>query len=310
MLTIVIKAGTERAEPYITALHDLDTTLDIREWPDVGDPSDVDIAMVWHMPHGELAKFPNLRLIISMAAGVDHVLKDPDMPRAVPLVRVTDPHMARSMSHWFAMNILRLHRETAYYDRLRKSRTWAPERAFDTDSVRVGILGLGYLGTHVARVLQAMGLHVEGWSRRPKSLDGIPSSAGTDGLHRMLATTNYLACLLPDTPTTAGIMNAGLFARMPRGSYVLNAGRGAQLVEADLLTALDSGQLAGAALDVFATEPLPPDHPFWDDERIIITPHHAAEVYPPAVAATFLNNIRRCRDDRPLLGLVDLEAGY
>ena len=307
---IVITTGSESAVPYIAALQALDPTLEIREWPDVGDPTAVDIAMVWNMPHGELARFPGLRLIISMSAGVDHVLGDPDMPRHVPLVRLTDPHMARSMSHWIAMNILRLHRETDHYDRLRAQRVWAPERAFDTDSVRVGILGLGYLGTHAARMLQAMGLQVQGWSRRPKPDADIPAFSGPDGLNRMLETTNYLVGLLPDTPATRGLMNGALFARMPRGSYVLNAGRGAQLVEADLQAALDSGHLAGAALDVFSTEPLPTDHPFWGDERIIMTPHHAAEVYPPAVAATFLDTIRRCRAGEPLQGLVDMETGY
>jgi glyoxylate/hydroxypyruvate reductase len=310
MPTIIIKMGEESPAEYISELRKLDPDLEIREWPDVGDPKDVDIAMVWKMPHGELAKFPNLKLIMSMAAGVDHVLGDPDMPREVPLVRVTDPHMARSMGHWAAMNILRLHRETAHYDDLRSRREWPPERAFDTDTVQVGILGLGYLGTHVAKMLHAMGLKVQGWARSAKSIDGIRSFQGVDGLREMVATTNYLLCLLPSTPATVGVMNAELFARMPRGFYVLNCGRGAQLVEPDLTAALDSGQIAGAALDVFSVEPLPQDHPFWADKRIIMTPHHASEVFPPAVAATFMDNIQRCRAGRPLMGLVDLDIGY
>jgi glyoxylate/hydroxypyruvate reductase A len=310
MPTITIRMGDESPAEYIDEMHKLDPSLDIRVWPDVGNPADVDIAMVWKMPHGELAKFPNLKLIMSMAAGVDHVLGDPDMPRQVPLVRVTDPHMARSMSHWAAMNILRLHRETAYYEDLRSRREWAPERAFDTSAVQVGILGLGYLGTHVGKMLQGMGLKVQGWARSAKSIEGIKSFQGTDGLHEMVATTNYLLCLLPSTPETEGVMNADLFARMPKGSYVLNCGRGAQLVEPDLTAALDSGQIAGAALDVFTIEPLPQDHAFWTDSRIIMTPHHAAEVYPPAVAATFLDNIQRSREGRPLNGLVNLKIGY
>ena len=310
MPAIVIKLGEERAERYITELHALDPSLEIREWPDVGSLDDVDIAMVWKMPHGELSKFPNLKLIMSMAAGVDHVMQDPGMPKGVPLVRLTDPHMARSMSHWVIMNLLRLHRETAMYDARRARREWSSERSFDTDAVQVGILGLGYLGTHVANALQSIGLKVQGWSRSTKSLEGVPSCTGEDGLFKMLATTNYLLSLLPSTPETVGVMNAQVFAAMPRGSYVLNAGRGAQLVEEDLSAALDSGQLAGAALDVFQAEPLPAEHPFWADERIIMTPHHAAEVHPSAVAETFLENIHRLRAGRPLLGLVDLEVGY
>ena len=308
--TVLIKLGGESADDYIEEMHRLEPHLQIREWPDVGSPGEVDIAMVWKMPHGELAKFPNLKLIISMAAGVDHVLSDPDRPKGVPIVRVTDPHMARSMGHWFLMNILRLHRETARFDNLRAEKIWPPEIAFDTDAISVGILGLGYLGTHVAQMLKAVGLRVQGWSRTQKNLDGIQSFSGKVGLDQMLSNTNYLACLLPNTPATEGIMSRNCFNKMPRGSYVLNAGRGSQLVEADLLRALDNGQIKGAALDVFETEPLPRDHPFWTDTRILMTPHHAAEVFLPAAAQTFLKNIYSIRNNQPLTGLVNEELGY
>ena len=308
--TVLIKLGGESADDYIEEMHRLEPRLKIREWPDVGSPGEVDIAMVWKMPHGELAKFPNLKLIISMAAGVDHVLSDPQRPAGVPIVRVTDPHMARSMGHWFLMNILRLHRETAHFDNLRAEKIWPPEIAFDTDAISVGILGLGYLGTHVAQMLKAVGLRVQGWSRTQKNLDGIQSFSGKVGLDQMLSNTNYLACLLPNTPATEGIMSLNCFNKMPRGSYVLNAGRGSQLVEADLLQALDNGQIKGAALDVFETEPLPRDHPFWTDTRILMTPHHAAEVFLPAAAQTFLENIYSIRNNQPLTGLVNEELGY
>ena len=308
--TVLIKLGGESADDYIEEMHRLEPRLKIREWPDVGSPGEVDIAMVWKMPHGELAKFPNLKLIISMAAGVDHVLSDPDRPKGVPIVRVTDPHMARSMGHWFLMNILRLHRETAHFDNLRAEKIWPPEIAFDTDAISVGILGLGYLGTHVAQMLKAVGLRVQGWSRTQKNLDGIQSFSGKVGLDQMLSNTNYLACLLPNTPATEGIMSLSCFNKMPKGSYVLNAGRGSQLVEADLLQALDNGQIKGAALDVFETEPLPSDHPFWTDTRILLTPHHAAEVFLPAAAQTFLKNIHSIRNNQSLTGLVNEELGY
>jgi len=308
--TVSIKLGGESAESYIREMRRLDPLLEIREWPDVGDLEDVDIAMVWKMPHGELAKFPNLKLIISMAAGVDHVLSDPDRPKGVPIVRVTDPHMARSMGHWFLMNILRLHRQTAHFDKLRDQKIWSPEIAFDTDSISVGILGLGYLGKHVAQMLKAVGLRVQGWSRTEKNLAGINSFSGEAGLDHMLSNTNYLACVLPNTAATEGIMGLSVFNKMPRGSYVLNAGRGSQLIESDLLKALNNGQIKGAALDVFETEPLPNDHPFWTDPRIILTPHHAAEVFLPAAAKTFLKNIYSVRNNQPLMGLVNQELGY
>lgn len=306
----MIKLGSESADEYIAALRRIDPALRVLEWPDHGDPKDIDVAMVWKLPHGELAKLPNLKLVISMAAGVDHVLSDSTFPSGVPLVRVTDPHMARSMGHWFIMNILRLHRETNYYDNLRLQRIWAPERSFDTDSICVGVMGLGYLGTHVANMLKNIGLEVQGWSRTEKIIPGIKSFVGDDGLLEMLKTTNVLACLLPDTPATKGIMNLALFQKMPSGSYILNAGRGAQLVEEDLLKALDSGQIKGAALDVFVNEPLPEEHPFWKDDRILITPHHAAEVFVPSAAKMFVDNIHRIRRDKPLVGVVNQHLGY
>ena len=310
MTNIMIKVGDESAESYIGALKQVDPSLNILEWPDYGNPDEIDVAMVWKLPHGELRKFPNLKLVISMAAGVDHVLSDPHYPKDIPLVRVTDPHMARSMAHWFIMNILQLHRETNYYNSLRRKKIWESDRAFDTDSICVGIMGLGYLGVHLATMLLNIGLRVQGWSRTSKKLKGIRSFTGDDGLAEMLKTTNYLACLLPDTSATKGILDRSLFEKMPKGSFLLNAGRGNQLVEKDLTMALDNGQIKGAALDVFIEEPLPKNHPFWDDHRIIITPHHAAEVFMSSAANAFVENIRRVRSGQPLKGLVNQEVGY
>ena len=310
MTNVMIKVGDESAESYIGALKYIDPSLKILEWPNYGNPDEIDVAMVWKLPHGELKKFPNLKLVISMAAGVDHVLSDPHYPKDIPLVRVTDPHMARSMAHWFIMNILQLHRETAYYNSLRLKKIWASDEAFDTDSICVGIMGLGYLGVHLATMLLNIGLRVQGWSRTSKKLEGIRSFTGDDGLAEMLKTTNYLACLLPDTPATNGILDRSLFEKMPKGSFLLNAGRGNQLVEEDLTMALDNGQIKGAALDVFIEEPLPQKHPFWNDHRIIITPHHAAEVFMPSAAKSFVENIERVRSGQPLKGLVNQKVGY
>ena len=215
MTNVMIKVGDESAESYIGALKHVDPSLNILEWPNYGNPDEIDVAMVWKLPHGELRKFPNLKLVISMAAGVDHVLSDPHYPKDIPLVRVTDPHMARSMAHWFIMNILQLHRETAYYNSLRLKKIWASDKAFDTDSICVGIMGLGYLGVHLATMLSNIGLRVQGWSRTSKKLEGIRSFTGDDGLAEMLKTTKYLACLLPDTPATKGFLDRSLFEKMP-----------------------------------------------------------------------------------------------
>ena len=245
-----------------------------------GNPDEIDVAMVWKLPHGELRKFPNLKLVISMAAGVDHVLSDPYYPKDIPLVRVTDPHMARSMAHWFIITSSNS-TKTAYYNSLRLKRFGHQIKPLIL-TLLCGIMGLGYLGVHLATMLLNIGLRVQGWSRTSKKLEGIRSFTGDDGLAEMLKTT-IMACLLPDTPATKGILDRSLFEKMPKGSFLLNAGRGNQLVEKDLTIALDNGQIKGAALDVFIEEPLP-QISFWNDHRIIITPHHAAEVFMPSAA--------------------------
>jgi glyoxylate/hydroxypyruvate reductase A len=310
MTKIMVKVGGGRAEPYTNALRALDPSLVFEQWPDISDPDDIDIAMVWQMPLGELQKFKNLKMVISMAAGVDHVLRDKTLPPQVEITRVVDPHMARAMTHYVVMSVLRLHRESDPYDRLRAAREWSPSRSFDADAVQIGLLGLGHLGQAAGQGLRALGFNVRGWSSSPKNIEGIESFHGADGLSAMLRQTNCLCCLLPLTADTHGILGAATFDQMPDGSFLVNSGRGEHLVEADLIAALDSGRIRMAALDVFSTEPLPQDHSFWGDERIVLTPHTAAEVHIPSVTKGFLENIRRCRDGQPLIGAVDRTKGY
>jgi glyoxylate/hydroxypyruvate reductase A len=158
--------------------------------------------------------------------------------------------------------------------------------------------------------LQALGFPVAGWSRSAKEVAGFATYAGADGLHAMAARSEILVCLLPLTAATEGILNAGLFARMPHGAGLVNAGRGGHLVEADLIPALDSGQLSGAVLDVTREEPLPAGHPFWRHPRIIVTPHIAAETHPPTAAAIIGDAIRRFAKGLPIANLIDLAQGY
>jgi len=162
----------------------------------------------------------------------------------------------------------------------------------------------------LARALKALDIAATGWTRSPKAIDGIETVAGPAALDALLARSNVVVCLLPLTEATEGVLSADLFAKLPRGSYVINVGRGGHLVEEDLIPALDSGQLSGAALDVFREEPLPADDPFWGDPRIRVTPHLAAEVYPETASIVFAENIRRLRAGEAPGGLVDLGRGY
>ncbi|MEQ8394355.1 glyoxylate/hydroxypyruvate reductase A [Thalassobaculum sp.] len=284
--------------------------LDARGLDGIDDPGSVEVAITWKLPHGLYRTYPNLALIQSVAAGVDHILADPQRPTQVPVARVVDPWMARSMVHQVTLAVLRWHRRMDWVESLRSDAAWPHDVIFDADAVRVGVLGLGNLGQAVARAMQGLGFEAAGWSRSPKAIEGLRCHHGPDGLRELAAWSSVLVCLLPLTTQTDGILNAGLFDRMPMGSLLVNVGRGGHLVEADLIAALDSGRLAAAALDVFRTEPLPAGHAFWSDRRIYVTPHIASEVNPVTATRVFVENIRRIRAGEPPVGLIDPSKGY
>lgn len=284
--------------------------LDIRTWPDTGKVEEIEVALAWRYPPGELLRYPNLKLICSLGAGVDHLMADPQRPKHVPIVRIIDPAMTDGMSEYVLYGVLRFHRDFHQFDAFQRDGVWkklGPRRARDC---RVGILGLGEIGGDAARKVASLGFDVAGWSRSKRTLPGIQTFHGTDGLTSFLKRTHILVCLLPLTPDTAGIINARTLAALPRGAYVINAARGGHIVDADLIAALDSGHIEGALLDVFAPEPLPPDHPFWKHPKVSLTPHVASLTRPATAAAQIADNIKRQREGRTLTGLVDTGRGY
>ncbi len=292
------------------ALLALDPGLEIRMFPEAGDPRDIEAAVVWTAHDmAELRRYPNLKLIVSMGAGVDHLFRPPGPPPGVPVARLVDVLLTRAMSEWVLLNVLRFHRQDPEYRALQAAREWRELEAPDTEARRIGLLGLGALGSDAARKLAALEFPVMGWSRRPKEIPGIECFHGA-GLADMLRHTDILICLLPLTKDTRGIINKDLLWSLPRGAFLLNAARGAHVVDSDLLQALDSGQIAGAALDVFAEEPLPREHPYWSHPKVIVTPHAASITIPRSVAPQVIENIRRAREGRPLINLVDFAAGY
>ena len=284
--------------------------LDLRVWPEIGDPREIEAAIVWKPEHGLLASLPNLRVIASLGAGVDSLFHDPTLPRHVPIVRLVDPYMTEAMSEYVLTQVLRLHRQDLRYLSQQRDRVWRDHPQPNAAERRVGILGLGTLGTDAARKLAVMGFQVAGWSRREKRLPGIESFHGPEGLEALARRSEILVCLLPLTEDTAGILNARLFAQLPPGAGIVNAARGGHLVEEDLIPALDSRQLSAAVLDVFREEPLPAGHPFWRDPRIVVTPHAAAATNPPTAAAIIADTLRRLYDGKPLLNVVDPERRY
>ena len=269
-----------------------------------------DWAVVWKPPPGALARLSGLRCIFSLGAGVDHVLDDADFPSGVPLARVVDPYLTAGMSEYVVLHVLAHHRGLARNLAEQREGRWTPFAARRADETRVGILGLGELGLDAARKLKPFGYRLAGWSQTRKDEPGVESFAGTEELAAFLARTDILVCLLPLTPATRGILNSATFTLLPEGAVVINAARGGHLIESDLLAALDEGQLSGATLDVFQTEPLPPDSPIWTHPKIMVTPHMAAITDPRSTAITMVESMARIRDGGRPLYEVDLTRGY
>jgi glyoxylate/hydroxypyruvate reductase A len=228
----------------------------------------------------------------------------------LPIARLVDDNQTAGMRDYVLATVLKYHRRLDVYARQQADRVWNRLPHVDADQRRVGIMGLGALGIAVAKTLRSLDFDVAGWSRTPKDLRGVATYAGVEGWLPFLARSDILVCLLPLTPETRGILDRRTFAALPQGAAVINAGRGGHLIPADLIEALDSGQLGGATLDVFEHEPLKPEDPLWAHKLIDITPHIATISTPRTAAARIVENIRRARAGLPLLDLVDRTRGY
>ena len=307
---LLFRSTVDSAARWQAQLTRLTQELDIRVWPEIGDPAEIDYALVWRPEPGFLASLPNLTLILSLGAGVDHLLGDPRLPLHLPIVRLVDPHMTDAMSEYVVLQVLRLHRRDLDYRAQQEAGLWHELDQQNAVERRVGILGLGELGQDAAKKLKALGFDVAGWSRSARTVAGVRCHAGAAGLPLLLGRSEILVCLLPLTAETEGILNARNLALLPRGAALVNAARGAHLVEDDLFAALASGHISGAVLDVFHDEPLPAGHPFWRHPRVVVTPHVAAFTNPATAAPIILDNIRRFEEGRPLLKRVDPARGY
>ena len=309
-MALLFRSSVDSEARWKPQLARLMPELEVRIWPEIGDPAEIDYALVWCPEPGLLASLPNLKLILSLGAGVDHILCDPDLPHGVPLVRLVDSYMTDAMSEYVALQVLRLHRQDLEYRAQQESAIWRELDQKNAAERTVGILGFGELGRDAARKLQGLGFDVALWGRRPRAVEGLRGYAGSSGLAALLGRSEILVCLLPLTAETEGILNTRTFSLLPRNAAVINAARGGHLVEEDLLGALARGHLSAAVLDVFRDEPLPARHPFWRHPRIVVTPHIAAATHPPTAAPIILDNIRRFEEGRPLLHEIDPAQGY
>ncbi len=283
--------------------------LEVRVWPEVGDPADIEAAAISALPPGALRKLPNLRLILSLTAGVDAMLSDPDLPD-VPIVRAGDPTGDAMMSETALLHVLRHHRDMPEYLHAQARREWKKLPVKRASERNVGVMGLGTIGLACAETIASIGFKVAGWVRQPRSAHDIEIFAGGDRLTAFLARSDILLNLLPLTPETRGIVNAEMLELLPAGASIINLGRGEHVVEADLIAALDSGHLAAATLDVYPVEPLPNDSPLWSHPKITVMPHVSRRLDPGDLALRICAILRDFRAGRPLGQQVDRKRGY
>ena len=272
--------------------------------------ADIDIALVANPEPGALAGLPALRLIQSLWAGVERLLADPTVPPQVPIARMVDPAMNQAMSETALWAVLGLQRGFFQCAAQQRAAQWKPPTFRRADDITVAVLGLGEMGRTTAERLAQHGHRVVGWSRTGASVPGVRTQAGPAALAGVLACGDIVVNLLPLTPDTRGLFDARTFARMRAGASLVNLARGGHVVEADLLAALASGHLQHAVLDVFAVEPLPSGHPFWQHPQITVLPHIAAPTDPRSAVAVAAANVRAWRAGQPLAGRVDRARGY
>jgi glyoxylate/hydroxypyruvate reductase A len=277
-------------------------------WPDPR-CREAEVAVGWDAPPGLYWQMPRLRLVHSLAAGVDNLIADQDL-RGIEVCRVVDPGLAEGMVQYVLWGVLHFHRQFDRALEQQRRRQWTRPNQTPASGFRVGLLGLGELGRAAARALVGLGYAVTGWSRTARTVDGVETFSGEQGLSRVLARTDVLVCLLPLTASTRSILGEALFRQLPRGAALVHCGRGEQLVEGDLLRALEGGQLRGALLDVFEREPLDAGHPFWTAPGVIVTPHMASMADNAVVVSQVVANIGRLQRGEPLLNRVDLQLGY
>ncbi len=308
-MTVLYKANMVRGAEWARFFAERAPDLPFRLWPDIGDPAEVRYLVAWVPPDDIAATFPNLELVFSVGAGVDQF----DSTKFRPTSRSSACWSRALPRRWWNTSPCPCWRCTVISCTSSASRSrqvWREIRITPAQRRRVGVMGLGQLGQAVLERLKAFEFPLLGWNRSPRDIEGVACHAGAETFPNFLAQADILVCLLPLTDDTRGILNADLFARLPRGASLVNVGRGPHLVEADFLAALDSGALSGAVLDVAEPEPLPAGHPFWSHPRILLTPHNASMTTPDTAVDYVLDVIARHRRGEDLPGRVDRSRGY
>lgn len=307
-MAVLYKSDPVRGAIWAERFAQLAPDIEFRIWPDIGDPSAIRYLVAWQ-PDDLAVTLPNLEAVFSVGAGVDQ-LDLTRIPAHLPVVRMIEPGIVDGMVEYVTEAVLAIHRDVLDYAIQQQARVWKPMPLRPAASRRVGVLGLGVLGTAVLERLRLFGFACAGWSRSPRDIEGVECFAGDAALDTFLARTDVLVCLLPLTDETRGMLDRRVFAALPKGASIVHVGRGPQLVAGDLLDALDRGQIHSAVIDVTDPEPLPAEHPLWVRPRVRITPHIASVTSAVPAADALLANLRRHRAGEPMIGQIDRSRGY
>ncbi len=308
-MSILFVAQHREMSPFKSAIEKLDSNMDVEIWPNVEKPERVQFAVAWNHPKNVFNSFPNLQVISSLGAGVDHLFADATIPEHIRFTRVVAPSLSDQMCDYVLGSVLNiLQRTETYYDQ-QKQAEWLPQKAYRKKELTVGVMGLGAIGKKVAERLVLNGFTVAGWSTSKKVIDGVQTYSA-DELNEFLSQTNILVCLLPLTERTEDILDLDLFKKLKNPAFLINVARGEHLVEEDLIYSLDTDLIQHALLDVFSKEPLPESHPFWGRDKITITPHIASVTDPDEVASLLLDNYKRLLSGMDLMHEADRKKEY
>lgn len=309
-MAIVIIRQDNKIELWKNALLKADSSLEVYSYLEKHPKDEINMAVIWKHPNGSLTEYPNLKCIASAGAGVDYIFEDVTRPKEIPITRIVDPYLASDMSEHVLAVILAHLKNLNTYKSKQIANVWEPMDYLRIKDVTVGILGLGELGSLTGKDLIKHGFTVQGWSRSKKNIDNMKTYNGPESLSEFLKSTDILICLLPLTPATEGILNKELLSQLPKNAFVINVARGGHLVDEDLLELIDSDYLSGACLDVYHSEPLPTSHPFWNHDKIHMTPHYASVSDTNSVIPQLIENYRRLQSGKELQNKVDKNKGY
>lgn len=306
-MSLAIIIPNKPINKLISLIQQAVNNIDIQVWPNIKRPSEVSLALVWNPPAGSLSGLDNLKGILSYGAGVDGILSYESLPN-VDISRIVDDGLALKMSRYILTHILAHETRLMRYKQMQENSEWSPKGPLKMN--KVGLLGVGQLGGFAANVLSAVGYEVKGWRRSKYSNSDLRCCYGKEGITQLASWADYIVCLLPLTPETEGVLNTSLFENMKSTAVLINVGRGGHLNEQDLIEALAANQLTHAVLDVFSAEPLPEQHPFWQNSKITVTPHISALTSIDAIVEQIVTNYQNTQTGRPLINGIDRQKGY